>query len=255
MKWRRVRFGLWVFALGLAFLVIFLLISLFVSEPWIDRVDAAGILLGYLVTAFAAAAGLLSVPFWKEVLAWLRRREEVRYTELGTDVFLSAGRIEAIVIPVSRYEQPAWIIQQLEPQEVALLYTSRSRDNALRLAEELGSRVVFRPSREEIERTEMMLDRAHDPEAARRQVARFISVFERQGISKSRIFVDTTGGTAPMSIGAFMAAEEAGVSSIYVLGTQPKEDNPAPIHIVDPLDPSHGLPRFLSDRNGSPSSA
>lgn len=238
-------------AVAAVLLLLFLLAPLLLRPSWIEYVDDAGIVLGYLVSGFAAAVAILSIPLLRELAHWLRTRDGRSFPGIGDDAFAMRGQIEGIVIPVSRYEQPAWILRHLEPEVVAFLYTSWSRDQALRLAEEFGTRAVFSPSREEIERTEMMLDRPHDPVAAKKLVERFLRRFREQGIPRERTFVDTTGGTAPMSIGAFLAAEETGASSIYVLGTAAKESGGDAIFIVEPEASSHGEPIYLSDRSRS----
>ena len=71
-------------------------------------------------------------------------------------------------------------------------------------------------------------------------------MFLAQGISKDNIFVDTTGGKVPMSIGAFQAAEEEGVASIYVCGTV--YDKKSGFIIKDPKNEAHGKPVFLSEK-------
>ncbi|MDW7998587.1 MAG: hypothetical protein RMI30_03945, partial [Thermodesulfovibrio sp.] len=58
---------------------------------------------------------------------------------------------------------------------------------------------------------------------------------------ESNIFVDTTGGKVPMSIGAFQAAEEMSVSSIYIIGKDHGK-------ITDPMIKEHGEPIFISQR-------
>ncbi|GBD96747.1 hypothetical protein BMS3Abin06_01633 [bacterium BMS3Abin06] len=49
-----------------------------------------------------------------------------------------------------------------------------------------------------------------------------------------------------MSIGAFQAAEEEGVSSIYIVGTE--KDSRSGFIIRDAKKAEHGRPIFLSDR-------
>ncbi|HSL84469.1 MAG TPA: hypothetical protein VLF66_16980 [Thermoanaerobaculia bacterium] len=230
----------------MALLVGFLVFPVFLPQRVIEFIDGAGIVLGYLLSGFAAAAALLSIPYWRDLSRWVKAQSRSFYG-VGENAFPMRGKIEAIVIPVSRYEQPAWIIRHLQPKEVALLYTETSKSVAVRLADEFGTRAVFRPMREEIARTEMRLDEPYDPLAARALTAAFLRRWKERGISPQGTFVDTTGGTAPMSIGAFLAAEEAGVSSIYVLGTAAKDEGGEAIFIADPADPSHGEPRYLSD--------
>ena len=53
-----------------------------------------------------------------------------------------------------------------------------------------------------------------DPEEARSAIHALLEELKRNGISN--VAVDLTGGKVPMSLGAFMAAEEARVDSLYV---------------------------------------
>jgi len=81
-----------------------------------------------------------------------------------------------------------------------------------------------------------------NPVHARELTERFIKRFLSEDVTASEIFVDTTGGKVPMSIGAFQAEEE-GVSLIYVIGTVKGL-------IKDPRKREHGKPISLSDRRG-----
>ena len=53
-----------------------------------------------------------------------------------------------------------------------------------------------------------------DPTQSRQAAAALLAMMQRAGHEK--LAVDITGGKTPMSLGAFMAAEEAGAASLYV---------------------------------------
>lgn len=68
--------------------------------------------------------------------------------------------------------------------------------------------------------------------------------FKELGIPESEVFVDTTGGTVPMSIGAFQAAEERNLSSIYVIGKDKGK-------IKDWKKRQDGIPVYISDHSSN----
>ncbi|RMG25597.1 MAG: hypothetical protein D6732_22195 [Methanobacteriota archaeon] len=151
-------------------------------------------------------------------------------------------RIRGMLIPISRREQPEWILRWLRPQTVVFLYTPKTQNIARQLTEEFGEQITFPISVADIDAGKYCLENAFDPEAAYAIAQSLIQMLLNRGIDASQIFVDTTGGTVPMSIGCFQAAEEAGVSSIYVMGTQKGV-------IKLPQKQEHGEPIFLSDHS------
>jgi hypothetical protein len=178
--------------------------------------------------------------WWRHFFGWPSTRVGERFD--------MADKIEAIILPVSRTEQPSWIIHHLQPERVTLLFSDESRELAHQIEREHANGVIFDPSVAELEARGDRLADAHDLADGKSLTARFIRRFhEELRVPRHRIFVDTTGGTKPMSLGAFQAAEEAGVSSIYVLGCAEGR------LILDPTDRSQGDPRFMSDQS-SPAS-
>ena len=153
--------------------------------------------------------------------------------------------VEAAVIPVSpRKEQPEWILRWLKPKHVSFLYSEKSQKMAKELADEFSHppfNIEFYPNAKDIELGKYMVESADKPELSKGQVQVLINRFLDLEIPTDKIFIDTTAGTVPMSIGAFQMAEEMGVSSIYVVGTQNR-------FIKDPKKRSHGNPVFISNR-------
>jgi hypothetical protein len=77
------------------------------------------------------------------------------------------------------------------------------------------------------------------------------SVFPRSWIN-ALDHAGITGGTAPMSLGAFQAAEQMRVSSIYVMGLMTDAEGKKG-RILDPEDPAQAEPRFMSDHTSDAS--
>lgn len=210
-------------------------------EPWIQRADNAGILLGFVLASIAAGFGIAGLVFKARIRAWWRRTTGRHDARVGARLDI-ADKVQAIVLPVSHPETPSWIIQHLQPEHVALLFSEGSREKAFQIEREHQGRTVFEPSVAELEQRGLRLADPHDLGDSKHLAQWFIRRFRDElRIPQERIFVDTTGGTKPMSLGAFQAAEESHVSSIYVLG----RGEGARIH--EPTDRDQGDPRFMSD--------
>lgn len=233
---------------------LFLAARIWVPACWITAVDEAGILLGYLFTCLTLALALVSWSRRAEVARFLERFSRRRtFLGVGEPVALQPfrDRALALVIPVSRREQPEWLLRHFEPEHVSFLYTERSRGIAQDLARDFDGSIRFFPDVEQIERGEYVLRDPDDPKESKERTRFFFGAFEQQGIPRSGILVDTTGGKVPMSIGAFQAAEENQVSSIYLIGTVLSSRTGDRI-VEDPARQDHGRPIFLSDHSVAP---
>lgn len=167
---------------------------------WLDQF---GILAGDLMICLSLAG---------VVWAWLRRDAirrwfvTNRFPVVGEEA-ADEGRWDAILFTISRPEVPVWVLRQQRPGAIALLATEESRPPALAVKEqaaELGI-VVVGPE---------YIGDPDDPAESRERAARLIE--RLRALGHDRIAVDVTGGKTPMSLGAFMAAEEAGCVSLYV---------------------------------------
>jgi hypothetical protein len=249
---RSLRWVVGALVLSVAIGGLFLVARTWLSDAAITAIDQAGILLGYLLACLTIALAAVS---------WLRRAEVVRfmdrffrrsYTGVGEPVALQPFRDRslAMVIPVSLREQPEWLLRHFAPEYVSLLYTERSQSIALALARDFGERIRFFPDADQIERGEYCLRDPDDPQETRGRTRFFLRCLEEKGIpARTSALVDTTGGKVPMSIGAFQAAEEHQVSSIYLVGMVPHPKTGVPI-VADPTREDHGRPIFLSDHSG-----
>lgn len=240
----KARSWLW----GLSALAIVVLAAWGVSsqEPTgaYDFLDKTGVVIGWLLSCLTV---LFGVTAWVERAAlrrWLFGRQ---FARVGESVEDWERRVEALIIPVSPHRaQPEWLIRHLKPSHVSFLYTEASRAVAAELAGEFGSETLeFSPTHHQILAGAQEIENPNDPNEVRRRTREFLERFQWLSISPGKIFVDTTAGKVPTSIGAFQAAEEVGVASIYLVGTIDGK-------IVDPTNREHGQPKYLSDPLASP---
>lgn len=236
----------------LAFMVIFIsvfFILFFLSEYFHDllhglseKIHSLTILVEYLKTSIELTLIIIAVKNWKPIYRWILGKREFRGT--GEEFTFPKDKVKAIIVPVSRTEQPEWIIRHLEPKYVAFLYTEQKKNHAIKLIKLFSEKIHFVNTLKEIEQGQNILSNPDNPNEAKEIVKKFIERFIAQGIKEENIFVDTTGGKVPMSIGAFQAAEEMGVSSIYIVG----KGNDGTIK--EPSLREQGYPIFLSRKNG-----
>jgi hypothetical protein len=166
---------------------------------WLDQI---GILVGdslMLVTIFTAIWAWFR---WDRIRLWFSTNY---FSGVGSEV--KKSRWDALVHLVSNSEVPCWLNMQLKPKAISLLATEQSRSVARIIAddaERLGISVLG----------VQYIDDPDDPADSRRMAAVVIDKLRENDFD--RIAIDLTGGRKPMSLGAFMAAEEAGCDSIYV---------------------------------------
>lgn len=118
-------------------------------------------------------------------------------------------KYDGIIFTVSRPEVPTWVIESYKPKFVGLVETEQSKttsDKIMENTKNLNLKTNFlSPQR---------LSNADDPGESKHAVEVLIKKLQKQGCKN--IAVDITGGKVPMSLGAFMAAEEAGIPTLYV---------------------------------------
>ncbi|RMF21201.1 MAG: hypothetical protein D6760_09960 [Deltaproteobacteria bacterium] len=172
---------------------------------WRDSVwlalDRFGILIGDLFL-LAAIVGVLRRD---RVKAWFRRNQ---FPRIGGVASVDPSNVAGLLLLVSRLEVPKWLLQELRPQAIALVHTPESR----RIADEIatyGAAMGIQCC------GDVCVDDPDDPQASHAAVGMLIERLLKQ-FPREQCAVDTTGGKLPMSLGAFMAAEEAGVPSLYV---------------------------------------
>ena len=171
------------------------------DQTWLF-LDQLGILLSNLFMVLSVIGAVLGIRHREAIRQWLHRNSfpQVGETNLPQD-------IDAVIFTFSRGQLPRWVISQLRPRWVGLVPTLGFSDKeALPLAENLRANGI------EVH-TEVTED-PDDPQQTRRHVEELIRQARHAGCK--RIVVDVTGGKVPMSLGAFMAAEEQGLPTFYV---------------------------------------
>lgn len=170
---------------------------------WSDDIwrylDQIGIIVGDIFIVLALVGYLRR----DHIRRWLTRNSFPEVGEHGIE-----GRSwDGIVFTVSHFDTPAWVMQQLRPKAVAFIVSEQSRP----IAEEL------REAARELSIDATLAIWAVDPDNPAQSLhvaSELLADMKRRGYEK--LAVDVTGGKTPMSLGAFMAAEEAGAASLYV---------------------------------------
>jgi hypothetical protein len=162
---------------------------------WLDRV---GMVLG-VMTGATWLGGLTLAVLRPEVLRrWFSRN---RFPKVGG----GGEQADALVFTVSRADVPAWVMRQLRPQAVGFIATEQSRalaDELRQAAERQGIRAL----------APVCIANPDDPAECRARTTELLVELADCGV----LAVDVTGGKTPMSLGAFMAAEECGAKTLYV---------------------------------------
>jgi len=173
-----------------------------INDEWWTLLDHYGILLGDILMTFTLGMALFGFIKRNDLRNWLYRNH---FPSIG-GILDEQTRWQGLVFTVSRAEVPIWVMEKLQPASIGLLISDASQDYGKTIrqkAEQLGI-IVF---------TETIHD-PDDPAEANRKTKYLLQLLRENGIEN--IAVDITGGKTPMSIGAFMAAEEHQLDSIYV---------------------------------------
>jgi hypothetical protein len=170
------------------------------DQTW-QLLDQSGILAGnffMLASLLGAVYGFINR---NDLRHWLVRN---RFPRIGGE--LHNRHWQGLIFTVSRAEVPLWVIDQIQPLWVGLLVTQFSAASGEQI-----KRSLQRQNRQVMLR---YIDNPDDPKEVYGQTRLLIQSLQQHNLDK--IAIDITGGKAPMSLGAFMAAEELGADSIYV---------------------------------------
>jgi hypothetical protein len=173
------------------------------GEPVWHAIDQIGMLFG-LAMGLTWFGGLLFAVLRPDTLKrWLFRN---RFPNVGANL-TEGERWEGVIFTVSKPELPIQVIRQLRPGHIGLIVSEQSRGSAnaiLREAQALNIR----------SHGVLQVSDPDDP-AETREMARAL-LHRLRGAGVEACAVDITGGKMPMSLGAFMAAEETGISTLYL---------------------------------------
>ena len=166
--------------------------------------DRYGIVVGDALMTITIVMAIVGFLRRESIRGWFMRN---RFPDVGGELVGQREQLDAIVFVVSKKDVPLWVMQQRKPEHVGCVATEGSRQNTRELeseARKLGLSV----------HDHILIDDADDPATTRHAVMEMINRLRDAGANE--IAVDVTGGKTPMSLGAFMAAEELAVRTIYV---------------------------------------
>lgn len=169
------------------------------DQLWL-RLDHFGILFGDIMLLISFVGLVYGICQRNTLRNWLSRN---RFPGIGGCPDFDW---QGLVFTVSRANVPLWVIEHVSPKAIGLLTTSASQDEGDIIrddAEQRGIEVITR-----------MIENPDDPAEVKQKARELLRQMQENNINP--IAVDITGGKTPMSVGAFMAAEEMGVDSIYV---------------------------------------
>jgi hypothetical protein len=215
-----------------------------------EAIDRASSIIGFLTTCLAGGTALAGYYRRVDLARFFKRGRRAEYLEAGEPIVEFRERADALVIPVSHKTQPEWLIRQLKPKWVSLLYTERSKPEAISLVRDFGATdILFLPDENGIANDSHKVASPDDIRESKALVGFYLEQLLAKGVQRSKILVDTTGGKVPMSIGAFQAAEERKIATVYLKGTRPETNRAGSVDywIKDPKDPSDGVLLYMSN--------
>lgn len=170
------------------------------EQTWL-YLDQFGILMGDIMLLVSIGVG---------AVGWLRR-DTIR-NWFSKNRFPNIGgspedlNWQGLIFTVSKEHLPCWVIEQIRPERIGLLVTEQSA--------EAGKRIQQQAERMGIQVYRRLIDNPDDPHEAYSSARALLEQMRDGG--EGRYAIDLTGGKVTMSIGAFMAAEESGIDSLYV---------------------------------------
>lgn len=112
-----------------------------------------------------------------------------------------------LIFTISKAELPIIALQRLRPGHMGLIASEQSRSQAEAIRREAGTMGIFCHGI-------VRVDNPDDPAETRECTRALLNRMWASGAA--RCAVDVTDGKTPMSLGAFMVAEETGVSTLYL---------------------------------------
>jgi hypothetical protein len=202
------------------------------DAAWLDWFDHSGTLLGWfsLMTGWAFA-----------IMYWIQIKEINNNTFVVDTSEPAKNAFDASLILASYNCQPEWHLRHIQPKRVEFIWTPL-------LTSQVDYLLDFFPKIECIESRKKSLTNEQTYEI--KDIKDKCKILLKHLIidyPKERICVDLTAGTSIMTIAAFQAAEEMGITSIYLLGNT-KRNN---IYIIDEKkidDPKEARMVIVSDK-------
>ncbi len=173
------------------------------EQHWL-LLDQVGILFGDIMMLVTIGGAAWAWARRESIRHWLTRN---RFPKVGGAVDQD-GDWEALVFTVSMQDEvPRWVLETLRPRYAGFVASESSRpvaDGLVAYARQMGIEAL--PTR--------LVADPDDPADSRRETMALLELLGDK--CSGRLAVDLTGGKTPMSLGAFMAAEEHRAATLYV---------------------------------------
>ena len=147
----------WIILISIIIATVFYYIGSAIPEEYIKYLDNAGIVLGYLISVLTVGAVVVAVVKKEQIKQWFKKPE---FKGTGEKFRVPSEKVVAMIIPVSRREQPEWLLRHLRPNYVGLIYTEMSKNTALQLTEEFQQYCKFIPSKDEILQSKNIINKS-----------------------------------------------------------------------------------------------
>ena len=174
---------------------------MFSDATWL-LLDHFGIILGDILMIITVCGAVWGFVMRNTLRNWLLRNRFPVTTETSKE-----EHWDGIVFTVSRADTPRWVIETRLPSRVGLIATEESHAAANELTDLLKKHNLHLAGIH-------LIENADDPDQTRSATAALLALMQSEGARQ--FAVDVTGGKTTMSLGAFMAAEEAGAETLYV---------------------------------------
>ena len=185
------------------------------DDTWLELLDNSGIVIGWFSFISAWA---FTIRYWM-----LRKEAETNFRDVGEELEPVRKAFDASLILASRNCQPEWHLRHIQPKRVEFISTPTVEPQVQNLLD-LFKDIECIESRNKPLSNEQIYDIREIKEQCKSFLQHLLLDYP-----KDRICVDLTAGTSIMTIAAFQAAEEMGITSIYLLGNTKKNN----IYIID----------------------
>ena len=157
------------------------------------------------------------------LLAWAHRKEAaISFYGAGSEVDKLKDAFDASLILASRHSQTEWHLRHIQPKRVELVWTPMVEEQTqalLKRFEDIPEPIEWLDTR----KRHLSNEDTYDILTVKRYCISLLNGMLNK-YPKEKLCVDLTAGTALMTVAAFQAAEEMGVTSIYLVGNTQTTD-------------------------------
>jgi hypothetical protein len=201
---------------GLLVAIILIILTLFIGYLVVSYEESLSVFLEAIekssnVIGWIALISAYTFAF----LAWAHRKEAaISFYGAGIKVSKVKGAFDASLILASRNCQTEWHLRHIQPKRIELVWTPMVKESTQALLKRFKDIPV-----EWLDTRERHLENSqtYDIQEIKRHCLYLLTGILTK-YPKEKVCVDLTAGTALMTIAAFQAAEELGITSIYLVG-------------------------------------